>query len=224
VTLARPAKRARESATARAARAGEILQRLKSAYPEAHCALDHKSPLELVVATVLSAQCTDVRVNMVTPALFAACPTAAHYAEISTGELEGLIQSTGFFRNKAKSLQGLGRALVERHCGEVPRTMDELVQLPGVGRKTANVVLGNAFGVNEGVVVDTHVGRLAGRLGLSRATDPVKIELDLMPLFPREDWTLLSHLLIDHGRKICNARKPLCANCFLADICPSAQV
>ncbi len=176
------------------------------------------------MATVLSAQCTDVRVNLVTPALFAACPTAAHYAQIPLENLEAFIQSTGFFRNKAKSLQGLGRALVERHGGQVPRSMAELVQLPGVGRKTANVVLGNAFGLNEGVVVDTHVGRLAGRLGLSRATDPVKIEQDLMPLFPRQDWTLLSHLLIDHGRKICNARKPMCASCLLADICPSAQI
>ena len=217
-------KRRRESAAELAARAAEILARLKTAYPGAHCALDHAHALELVVATVLSAQCTDVRVNLVTPALFAACPTPAHYAEISTGELEGLIQSTGFFRNKAKAIQGLGRALVERHGGEVPRTMEELVKLPGVGRKTANVVLGNAFGINDGVVVDTHVGRLAGRLGLSRTTDPVKIEQDLMPLFPREDWTLLSHLLIDHGRKICNARKPLCASCFLADICPSAHL
>ncbi|MEO8196247.1 MAG: endonuclease III [Thermoanaerobaculia bacterium] len=209
---------------ARAMRATEILSRLKAAYPSSHCALDHQNALELLVATILSAQCTDVRVNLVTPALFAACPTPAHYAEIPTGELEGLIQSTGFFRNKAKSLQGLGRALVERHGGEVPRTMEELVQLPGVGRKTANVVLGNAFGMNEGVVVDTHVGRLAGRLGLSRATDPVKIEHDLMPLFPQADWTLLSHFLIDHGRKICNARKPLCASCFLAEICPSAHI
>lgn len=215
-------KRRRESAAELAARAGEILARLKAAYPQAHCALDHRSALELVVATVLSAQCTDVRVNLVTPALFAACPTAAHYAQMPLENLEALIQSTGFFRNKAKSLQGLGRALVERHGGEVPRTMEELVKLPGVGRKTANVVLGNAFGLNEGVVVDTHVGRLAGRLGLTRATDPVRIEQDLMPLFPREDWTLLSHLLIDHGRKFCNARKPLCASCFLADRCPSA--
>ena len=232
MTLARTARkpasprprRRRESAAELAARSAEILTRLKAAYPGAHCALDHRNALELVVATVLSAQCTDVRVNMVTPALFAACPSAAHYAQIPLENLEALIQSTGFFRNKAKSLQGLGRALVERHGGEVPRTMAELVQLPGVGRKTANVVLGNAFGLNEGVVVDTHVGRLAGRLRLSRETDPVKVEQDLMPLFPREDWTLLSHLLIDHGRKICNARKPLCASCFLADICPSVQV
>lgn len=160
---------------------------------------------------------------MVTPALFATCPTAAHYEALPTEELEALILSTGFFRNKARSIQGLGRALVERHGGEVPRTMAELVRLPGVGRKTANVVLGNAFGMNEGIVVDTHVGRLAGRLGLTKATDPVKIEQDLMPLFPREDWTLLAHLLIDHGRKICNARKPLCARCTLAELCPSAQ-
>ncbi len=231
MTLARPTKRAasprpkrrRESAAVLAARSADILARLKTAYPAAHCALNHRSALELLVATILSAQCTDVRVNLVTPALFATCPTAAHYAAIPRDELEALIQSTGFFRNKAKSLSGLGRALVLRHGGEVPRSMAELVALPGVGRKTANVVLGNAFAMNDGIVVDTHVGRLAGRLGLSKASDPVKIEQDLMPLFPREDWTLLSHLLIDHGRKICNARKPLCATCFLADLCPSAQ-
>jgi endonuclease-3 len=216
------ARRGRESASARAARASEILARLKAAYPDAHCALDYRSPLELLVATILSAQCTDVRVNLVTPALFAACPTAADYAEIAPERLEALIASTGFFRNKAKSLRGMGRTLVERHGGEVPRTLTELVELPGVGRKTANVVLGNAFATNEGVVVDTHVGRLSRRLGFSRATDPVKVEQDLMPLFPRSDWTLVSHLLIDHGRRICNARKPLCARCFLADICPSS--
>jgi len=209
---------------ARATRAAEILARLKADYPGSHCALAHGNALELLAATVLSAQCTDVRVNLVTPALFATCPTAAHYAQIPLEHLEALIQSTGFFRNKAKALQGLGRALVERHSGEVPRSMAELVRLPGVGRKTANVVLGNAFAMNEGVVVDTHVGRLAGRLGLTKATDPVKIESDLMPLFPRADWTLLSHLLIDHGRKVCNARKPLCASCMLADLCPSAPV
>ena len=209
---------------ARATRAAEILARLKADYPGSHCALAHGNALELLAATVLSAQCTDVRVNLVTPALFASCPTAAHYAQIPLENLEALIQSTGFFRNKAKALQGLGRVLVERHSGEVPRSMAELVKLPGVGRKTANVVLGNAFAMNEGVVVDTHVGRLAGRLGLTKATDPVKIESDLMPLFPRADWTLLSHLLIDHGRKVCNARKPLCASCMLADLCPSAPV
>jgi endonuclease-3 len=220
--LRRPGRR--EPGAARKARAAEILARLKRAYPEARCALRFDNPLELVVATILSAQCTDVRVNLVTPALFARCPTAAHYAGIPAAELEALIQSTGFFRNKAKSLQGLGRGLVERHQGEVPRTMAELVALPGVGRKTANVVLGNAFGLNEGVVVDTHVGRLSGRLALSRETDPVKVEQDLVPLFPRADWTLLSHLLIEHGRKICHARTPLCGSCFLADICPSARI
>ncbi len=219
----RAPRRPRESAAALGTRAGQILLRLKAAYPDSRCALGHRNALELLVATILSAQCTDARVNLVTPALFATCPTAAHYAAIPTEELEALIQSTGFFRNKAKAIQGLGRALVERHGGEVPHTMGELVQLPGVGRKTANVVLGNAFGLNEGVVVDTHVGRLAGRLGLTQATDPVKIEQDLTPLFPRADWALLAHLLIDHGRKICNARKPLCASCVLADLCPSAQ-
>lgn len=219
-TPSRP--RGRESARARSERALELLARLERAYPQAACALRHGNPLELLVATILSAQCTDVRVNLVTPALFRHCPTAADYAAIPLPELEALIQSTGFFRNKAKSLQGLGRALVERHGGAVPATMEELVALPGVGRKTANVVLGNAFGRNEGIVVDTHVGRLAGRLGLSRASDPVRIEQDLMPLFPRAEWTLLAHLLIDHGRQICNARRPLCARCPLADLCPSA--
>ena len=206
----------------------ELAQRIQAIldehFPAPPIPLDHADPFSLLIAVLLSAQCTDVRVNLVTPALFATCPTAAHYAQIPLEHLEALIQSTGFFRNKAKALQGLGRVLVERHSGEVPRSMAELVKLPGVGRKTANVVLGNAFAMNEGVVVDTHVGRLAGRLGLTKATDPVKIESDLMPLFPRADWTLLSHLLIDHGRKVCNARKPLCASCMLADLCPSAPV
>ncbi len=160
--------------------------------------------------------------NLVTPALFARCPTAADYAAIPRAELEELVRSTGFFRNKAKSLAGLGRELVARHGGEVPRTMAELYRLPGVGRKTANVVLGNAFGVQEGVVVDTHVGRLARRLGLSREDDPVRVERDLAALFPREDWTLLPHLLIEHGRRICLARRPRCERCPLADICPSS--
>ncbi|MEO8277097.1 MAG: endonuclease III [Thermoanaerobaculia bacterium] len=200
-----------------------MFARLRETYPGAHCALDFRNPLELVVATILSAQCTDVRVNLVTPELFRRCRTAGDYAEIPTAELETLIQSTGFFRNKAKSLRGLGRALLANHHGEVPRTMAELVELPGVGRKTANVVLGNAFGQNEGVVVDTHIGRLSGRLGFSRATDPVKIERDLMKLFPPADWTLLAHLLIAHGRAICKARKPQCAACGLADLCPSAE-
>ena len=217
-------RRGRESAAARAARAAEILALLKEAHPDARCALDHRDPLQLLVATILSAQCTDVRVNLVTPALFRRCPTAEAYAAIPTPELESLIQSTGFFRNKAKSLRALGSALVERHGGRVPDTMAELVALPGVGRKTANVVLGNAFGKNEGVVVDTHVTRLAARLGLSRERDPVKIERDLEPLFPRAEWTLLSHLLIFHGRRVCRAPQPRCGECLLAALCPSAEL
>jgi endonuclease-3 len=215
-------RKPREGVTARKARAAEILRRLKALYPDADCALVHRDALELVVATVLSAQCTDARVNLVTPALFARCPTAADYAAIPIAELEELIRSTGFFRNKAKSLRGLGAALVERHGGRVPDTMDELVRLPGVGRKTANVVLGNAFGKNEGIVVDTHVGRLAKRLGFTSAADPVRVERDLVPLFPREDWALLAHLLIAHGRAICVARKPRCAACALSELCPSS--
>ena len=213
--------------TAKKRRAGEVLARLAATYPEAHCALHFRNPLELTVATILSAQCTDVRVNLVTPALFARCPTAADYATIPLPELEELIRSTGFFRNKAKSIRGLGKALLEKHDGEVPRTMAELVALPGVGRKTANVVLGNAFDKNEGIVVDTHIGRLARRLRFTRftgAVDPVKIERDLIPLFPREKWTLLAHLLIAHGRALCSARKPRCGECPLADLCPSAKL
>jgi len=211
------------SAAARRARAGEILTRLTAEYPEARCALQHRSPLELLVATILSAQCTDARVNQVTPALFRRCPDARAYAEAGLPELEALIQSTGFFRNKAKALQGLGRALVERHGGEVPATMAELTALPGVGRKTANVVLGNAFGLEEGVVVDTHVARLSARLGLTRESDPVRIESDLVALVPRPAWTLWSHLLIHHGRAVCKAPRPRCAACVLADLCPSAE-
>ncbi|MFN7941968.1 MAG: endonuclease III [Thermoanaerobaculia bacterium] len=214
----------RESAAARRERTARLLARLRRAYPDTRCALDHHDPLQLLVATILSAQCTDVRVNLVTPALFARCPTAADYAAIPTAELEALIQSTGFFRNKAKSLKGLGAALVAEHGGRVPRSMAALVRLPGVGRKTANVVLGNAFGDNEGVVVDTHVDRLAHRLKLSAGRNPEAVERDLMALVPRADWTLWSHLLIDHGRKVCNARKPRCAECVLADLCPSAEV
>jgi endonuclease-3 len=219
------AKRAsRESAERRRARAEELLARLEREYPEARCALHHADPLELVVATILSAQCTDARVNQVTPALFRRCPGAADYAAIPTPELEALIQSTGFFRNKARALQGLGRVLLERHGGRVPDTMEELTALPGVGRKTANVVLGNAFGKNEGIVVDTHVGRLARRLGLTEQDDPVKVERDLMPLFPREKWALLAHLLIFHGRAVCKAPRPRCSACALADRCPSAGI
>jgi len=215
--------RKRESAAARRERTGEILARLEAAYPAARCALDHGSPLELLVATILSAQCTDARVNQVTPALFRRYPDARAYAEAALPELEAMIQSTGFFRNKAKALQGLGRALLERHDGKVPRTMAELTALPGVGRKTANVVLGNAFGLEEGVVVDTHVARLSGRLGLTRETDPVKIERDLVALVPRPAWTLWSHLLIFHGRQVCKAPRPRCGDCVLADLCPAAE-
>lgn len=202
----------------------EVFSRLKRAYPDAHCELDHETPLQLLMATILSAQCTDRRVNMVTPLLFKTFPTAQALADAPQEKLEDLIRSTGFFRNKAKSLIGLGKALVERHNGEVPDTMAALVQLPGVGRKTANVILGNAFLKNEGVVVDTHVGRLSLRLGLSKEKDPVKLEQDLMPLFPREDWALLAHVLIFHGRRVCDARAPKCEICVLSEICPSSTV
>jgi len=202
----------------------DVYSRLKGAHPDAHCELDHETPLQLLMATILSAQCTDKRVNMVTPLLFQTFPTAASLAGAQQEKLEEMIKSTGFFRNKAKSLIGLGKALVERHGGEVPDTMDLLVRLPGVGRKTANVILGNAFRKNEGVVVDTHVGRLSARLGLSKQTDPVKIEEDLMPLFPREDWAMVAHVLIFHGRRVCFARSPQCEICTLNDVCPSSTV
>jgi endonuclease-3 len=201
-----------------------ILNRLKKAYPEAHCALTHHDAYELLVATILSAQCTDARVNMVTPALFERYPTTEALAAASQAELEGLIKSTGFFRNKAKNLIGMAQAVVAEHDGHIPDTMEALHALPGVGRKTANVVLGNAFDKNEGVVVDTHVGRIIRLLGLSDNTDPVKVERDLMLLFPRKDWTLLAHLLISHGRSVCIARRPQCGVCDLADRCPSATL
>ena len=204
--------------------AREIYRRLIEHYPDAHCALDFKSPFQLLVATILSAQCTDKRVNMVTPALFKKYKTPQAMSEANPEELEGMIKSTGFFRNKTKSLLGMSTAVAEQHGGKIPEEMDDLVKLPGVGRKTANVVLGNAFDKNEGVVVDTHVGRVSGRLGLTKNTDPVKVEQDLMQLFPRENWTLLSHLFIEHGRQICEARRPKCEECFLNDICPSSTV
>ena len=182
----------------------------------------HENPFELLVATILSAQCTDKRVNMVTPALFERFPTPAAMAAADLGELEELIRTTGFFRNKARSLKGLGQALVADHGGQVPSTMAELHALPGVGRKTANVVLGNAFGIDEGVVVDTHVQRLSGLLGLTLQKTPEKIEVDLMDLVPSDHWTLWSHLLILHGRSVCKARRPLCDRCVLLDLCPSA--
>ncbi|MEZ5332862.1 MAG: endonuclease III, partial [Thermoanaerobaculia bacterium] len=194
-----PGRARRESKRARRERTAEIEARLSGEYPDARCALDHEDALQLLVATILSAQCTDKRVNEVTPALFARYPTAADYAKAERSELEEMVRSTGFFRNKAKSLQGLGQALVDEHGGEVPRSMEELTRLPGVGRKTANVVLGNAFGIDEGIVVDTHVGRLSRRLGLTEEDDPVKVESDLTELVPRAGWTLWSHLLILHG-------------------------
>jgi endonuclease-3 len=206
-----------------AARAPEVTARLKGEYPEARTELDWSNPLELLVATILSAQTTDVQVNRVTESLFSKYRTAEDYADSTPEELEEDIRPTGFYRNKARSLRGMARALVEEHGGEVPRTMSELVTLPGVGRKTANVVLGNAFGSNEGIVVDTHVRRVSGRLGLTESSDPVKVEQELMRLVPERDWTIFSHLLILHGRRTCKARKPDCPNCILNDICPSAR-
>lgn len=202
-------------------RARLLAQRLPEVYPDAHCELDYANPLQLLVATILSAQCTDKRVNIVTPALFRRCPTAQDYAEISQEEIEELIRSTGFYRNKGKNIRAMGAQLVAQHGGVVPRTLAELAALPGVGRKTANVVLGNAFGLDEGVVVDTHVSRLSLRLGLTKQTDPVKIEQDLMKLIPRESWTHFSHWLIWHGRRRCMARNPDCPNCEIYDLCPT---
>jgi endonuclease-3 len=204
------------------AHAVEVLARLRKAHPDAHCELDHDTPLQLLMATILSAQCTDKRVNMVTPLLFRTYKRAQALADAQQEELEQIIKSTGFFRNKAKSLIALGKALVERHNGEVPCSMEDLVKLPGVGRKTANVILGNAFNRNEGVVVDTHVGRLSLRLGLSKQNDPVKVEQDLMPLFPRDDWAMVAHVLIFHGRRVCDARAPKCDICTVNEICPSS--
>ena len=205
-----------------AAPISEVLNRLKAEYPGATTELHWTNPLELLVATILSAQTTDVQVNQVTEGLFEKYRSAMDYAEADPSELEEDIWPTGFFRNKARSLQGMACALVEDHDGEVPRTMSELVALPGVGRKTANVVLGNAYSVDEGVVVDTHVKRLSNRLGLSSEQNPEKVERDLMRIVPREDWTIFSHLLILHGRRVCKARKPDCPGCVLNDICPSA--
>lgn len=202
--------------------AGVVLERLKAEYPDAHCELDHTNAFELLCATILSAQCTDVRVNMVTPQLFKAYPTAEALSIAKLEDVEEIVRTTGFFRAKAKSLVGMANRLVDLHGGDVPRTIAELVPLPGVGRKTANVILGNAFDINEGIVVDTHVQRLSRRLGLTREPDPIGIEQELMPLFPQQDWALLSHLLIWHGRRTCFARKPECGRCVVADVCPSA--
>ncbi|MGI9090062.1 MAG: endonuclease III [Gemmatimonadaceae bacterium] len=206
------------------ARALEIFRRLEREYPDVRCELDYTSPFQLLAATILSAQCTDKRVNTVTPTLFGRYPDPESLAAADPAELEALIRPTGFFRNKTKSLIGMASALVDRFGGEVPRSMEELVTVPGAGRKTANVVLGTAFNQPEGVVVDTHVGRVSRRLGLVKAVDPVRAEQELMRLFPREDWTALSHLLIFHGRRVCVARRPRCAECVLNDICPSSEV
>jgi len=205
-------------------RISAIIERLRREYPDAKCALDHDNPLELLVATILSAQSTDARVNIVTNSLFRKYRTARDYAAAKPEVFEQDIHSTGFFRNKTKSVLGMANALLERHGGEVPRTMEELVELPGVGRKTANVVLGNAFGMNEGVVVDTHVTRLSNLLGLTKHDDPVKIEQNLMKLVPRELWTLFSHLLILHGRAVCIAGRPKHEQCVVCDLCPACEL
>lgn len=214
----------RESADAKIQRTQSILDRLKAAYPDAHCELDFTNPLELLVATILSAQCTDKRVNMVTPGLFKTYRSASDFANADLSQLEEQIKTTGFFRNKARSIKSCCTAIVEKHNGNVPSTMEELTQLGGVGRKTANVVLGNAFNKPVGVVVDTHVGRLSLRLGLTRETDPVKVEQALMRMVPRSEWTMFSHLLIFHGRRRCYARKPDCFHCEVLSLCPRIGV
>ncbi len=204
-------------------RTTKLLKGLAKLYPDAHCALHYSNPLQLLVATILSAQCTDTRVNMVTPALFRRYPDAAAFAHADQQELEKAIQSTGFFRNKARNIKACCKAIVEKHGGEVPGTLDELVPLAGIGRKTANVILGNAFGV-PGITVDTHVGRLSRRLGLTAEEDPVKVEFALMKLVPKNQWTMFSHRLIFHGRQVCQARKPACDRCTLAALCPKVGV
>jgi endonuclease III len=217
-------RRVRESLEEKKRRAAKVLRRLAKAYPDARCALEHRSPLQLLVATILSAQCTDVRVNMVTPALFRKYRTAADYARAPAGELEEAIRSTGFFNAKAKSLRRAGAAIAAEHDGKVPSSMEELVRLPGVGRKTANVILGNAFGKDEGFVVDTHVARLARRLGFTRQSDPVKIERDLLAIVPEGRRTMAAHELIFHGRRICVARRPRCEICPVNPLCPKIGV
>ena len=219
--MARPAER-RARLPKASERMPELLARLKGLYPDAHCELDHRNAFELLCATILSAQCTDARVNLVTPALFAKYPDAPALARARPAAVEAIIRPTGFFRNKTKSLIGMAQAVVADHAGRIPSSMEELRTLPGVGRKTANVILGNAYGINEGVTVDTHVGRVSRRLGLTKHDDPEKVEQDLMKLIPRDDWALFSHLLIFHGRRICVARKPKCGECALAGMCPSA--
>jgi endonuclease III len=217
-------RRRKETPADRKARARKIVARLEQAYPDATCALHHGSALELVVATILSAQCTDARVNMVTPHLFAKYTSAQDYAAANPKPFEKEIQSTGFFRNKTRSIIGMAQAVVERHQGQIPDTMEELTQLPGVGRKTANVILGTWFGKNEGVVVDTHVHRISRLLKLTEEETPEKIERDLMQLIPREKWTWFGHTLIQHGRKVCIARRPRCEECVVNRLCPSSSV
>lgn len=212
------------SAQQQKSRAVKIARLLAAEYPEARCALEFSNPLELLIATILSAQCTDVRVNMVTPALFKKYRTATHFAAAKRGDLEKAIQSTGFFRNKAKSIQECCWKIAEEHGGKVPQCLEQLVELPGVGRKTANVVLGTAYGIASGVVVDTHVARLTYRLGLTKQKDPVKIERDLMAQLPRREWVDFAHRLIHHGRRICTARKPRCEDCVLSAVCPKIGV
>jgi len=215
---------ARESKKVRRERAATIFDLLEKEYPGAMTALDHRDPFELAVATILSAQCTDERVNMVTPGLFERFPNVEGLAQAPPAELEAIIHSTGFFRNKAKNLIGMAQAVIKDFKGELPRTLAELTGLPGIGRKTGNVILGNAFGIDEGVVVDTHVKRLSGRMGFTREKTPEKIELELMGVFPRERWTPLSHLLIFHGRGPCPARKPRCRDCVVGHLCPSSEL
>ena len=212
----------RETKKARAARAAEVYELLSAEYPDAHCELDFRNAFQLAVATILSAQCTDERVNKTTPALFEKYPTAKDYAEADREELEELIHSTGFYRNKAKNIQGMGKTLVEKFGGEVPDTMEELLELPGVARKTANVVLTNGFGKVEGIVVDTHVKRVSRRLGLTGETSATKIEQDLMKVLPEDQWHPFPWRLILHGRAVCDARSPKCDECMLSDLCPSA--
>jgi endonuclease-3 len=203
-------------------RAGKVVSLLKKTYPDADCTLNYRNPLELLIAVILSAQCTDERVNIVTKDLFKKYPSADHFAKAKSEDLEGDIRSTGFFRNKAKSIQGASRLLLENHRGEIPDTMEELLELPGVARKTANVVLGNAFQKATGVVVDTHVFRLSHRLGFSEEKQPEKVENDLMALIPRKDWIKFGHMMISHGRSVCKAKKPLCLECTLSKNCPTA--
>jgi len=208
----------------RSLRTAEIIKRLKKAYPTAHCALNHTNAFELLIATILSAQCTDERVNIVTSTLFRKYRSPKDFADVAQEELEQDIHSTGFFRNKAKSIRGAANRIIDEFGGHVPETMDDILSLPGVARKTANVVLGNAFGIASGVVVDTHVSRLSQRLGITKEKTPEKIELDLQALVPKKHWVIFSHWLIFHGRQICQARKPKCTECVLADICPSYKI